>query len=143
MNKYIFGRVIELILSMKKIIILLISAFISIQTYAGDIYENIGASIGSGNAKSLAAYFDNNIDLTIISQESMYSRVQAESIVRDFFAKNPAKSFTIIHKGASKEGTLYAIGNFTTTQGKVFRTSFFLKQVGSNYIIQELRFEAQ
>ena len=108
-----------------------------------DIYEDIGSAIRAGDSKQLASYFGNSIDLTIMNRGDTYSKTQAELIVRDFFAKNPPKSFTIIHKGTSKEETLYAIGNLTTTKGAVFRTSFFARQSGGKYLIQELRFETE
>src|SRR5258705_11882140 len=95
-----------------------------------DICEEIGSAIRAGDSKQLASYFGNTIDLTIMNREDSYSKTQAELIVRDFFSKNPPKSFSILHKGSSKEGTLYAIGSLATTKGTVFRTSFFTRQSG-------------
>lgn len=108
-----------------------------------DLCENIGNAIRAGDSKQLASYFNNTIDLTILNREDSYSKTQAELIVRDFFSKNPPKSFSIIHKGSSKEGTLYAIGTLTTTKGAVFRTSYFVRQSGEKHLIQELRFETE
>ena len=58
----------------------------------------------------------------------------------DFFLKNQPRSFTIIHKGESKEGARYAIGSLVTNSGQVYRTYFYMKQQGNTAIIQELRF---
>jgi Domain of unknown function (DUF4783) len=108
-----------------------------------DTCEDIGSAIRSGDSKQLASYFANTIDLTIINKEDNYSKTQAELIVRDFFSKNPPKSFTMVHKGTSKEGTLYGIGTLTSTKGVNFRTSFYAKKSGEKYFIQELRFETE
>lgn len=108
-----------------------------------DICEDIGGAIRAGDSKELASYFGNTVDLTIMNKEDTYSKTQAELIVRDFFTKNPPKSFSMLHKGSSKEGTLYGIGTLTTTKGAVFRTSFFAKHSGGKYLIQELRFETE
>ena len=105
-----------------------------------DIYEDIGAVIRSGNAKEIASYFNANVELTIKTQTSVYSKAQAELILKYFFEKNVPKSFTILHKGSSNEGTRYAIGNLTTSSN-AFRTTFFVKQISGKYYIQELRFE--
>src|SRR5215212_3634802 len=105
--------------------------------------EEIGSAIRTGDSKQLASYFGNTIDLTIMNREDSYSKTQAELIVRDFFSKNPPKSFSMIHKGTSKEGTLYGIGSLTSTKGTIFRTSFFARQSGEKYLIQELRFEME
>ncbi len=108
-----------------------------------DICEDIGNAIRAGDSKQLASYFGNTIDLTIMNREDTYSKTQAELIVRDFFSKNPPKTFSILHKGSSKEETLYGIGSLTTTKGAVFRTSYLARQSGKKYLIQELRFETE
>jgi hypothetical protein len=108
-----------------------------------DIYDDISLLIRTGNAKELAGYFNTNVDLTIINQEDVYSKAQAEQILKDFFSKNVPKTFTILHKGSSKEGTIYAIGNLVTATGAAFRTSFFVKQISGKFYIQEMRFEKE
>ena len=125
---------------LKFILLLLVTcSFITV----ADIYDDISNAIKTGNSKQLAAYIGGNIDLTIGSQEAVYSKVQAEQILRDFFTKNAPKSFTILHKGASKEGNSYAIGTLVTNSGKTFRTSFYFKHSANSYVIQEIRFETE
>jgi len=110
---------------------------------AADVFDDIGTAIRSGDARQIARFFNNNVDLTIFNQEEVYSKAQAEMVLKDFFSKNAPKSFTIIHKGVSKEGARYAIGTLTTTQGQNIRTYFFVKESGGNSSIQELRFEKE
>ncbi len=105
-----------------------------------DMLDDIANALRSGDARTVSRYFGNTVDLTIISQEEVYSKVQAEQVLRDFFSKNTPRSFTIIHKGESKEGARYAIGTLVTSQGSTYRTYFFIKQQGNTAIIQELRF---
>jgi hypothetical protein len=102
--------------------------------------ESITAAIQAGNAKQLAQYFDNNVDITVYNKEEMYSRTQAELVIKDFFSKNTPTSFKIIHKGASNQGSEYAIGTLVTSVGS-FRTYIYIKQKGTSYFIQEIRFE--
>jgi hypothetical protein len=127
---------------MKKLIIILGFIFLGFgQLFAqNDILDEIATTLRSGDARSVSRYFGNTIDLTIISQEEVYSKVQAEQVLKDFFAKNHPRSFSIIHKGESKEGARYAIGSLITSTGQTFRTYFYIKQQGNNAIIQELRF---
>lgn len=122
----------------KKIVFLL---FLSTQLFALDIFDDIANSIRSGDARQLAVFFGNTIDLQIIDQENVYSKAQAELIIKDFFIKNQPKTFTILHKGSSPEGIQYVIGNLTTTKGKSFRTSFYLKTIEGKSVLQELRIE--
>ena len=110
---------------------------------AADVFDDIGSAIRTGDARQIARYFNNNVDLTVFNQEEVYSKAQAEMVLKDFFSKNSPKSFTIIHRGVSKEGARYAIGTLTTTQGQNIRTYFFFKDSGGMAYIQELRFEKE
>ncbi|MDQ3052143.1 MAG: DUF4783 domain-containing protein [Bacteroidota bacterium] len=112
-------------------------------TAQADILTDIGNAIRSGDARSVARYFSTTVDLTILQQEEVYSKAQAEQVLRDFFSKNTPKSFNLIHKGVSKEGAKYAIGTLVTAQGTTYRTYFFVKQTSSGEFVQELRFEKQ
>jgi hypothetical protein len=81
---------------MKNLITILSIVILSIgQTFAqNDLLDEIATSLRSGDARSVSRYFGNTIDLTIISQEEVYSKVQAEQILKDFFLK---KSASLIH----------------------------------------------
>lgn len=108
-----------------------------------DISSDVAAAVQTGNAANVAKYFSSNVDLKILSQEDVYSKAQAELILKDFFSKNPIKSFSIIHKGTSKNGDQFAIGAYETNSGKKFRTYFLFKKEGTSLTIQQLRFEIQ
>ncbi len=108
-----------------------------------DIFENINTAIRSGDARQVSKYFGKNVDLTILSQEEVYSKAQAELILKDFFSKNTPKSFSFIHQGLSKEGSKYGIGTMVTTQAAKFRVYIYVKQTAGSEYIQELRFEKE
>jgi len=128
---------------MKKTISILFLLISFSQSYALDVFDEIAFAIRSGDAKQLSTYFGPTLDLTIINREDVYSKAQAEQVIKDFFSKNNPKSFNIIHKGSSPEGTQYAIGNLVTTTGKTFRTSFYFKNSGGKNILMELRIETE
>lgn len=128
--------------TMTKSLLSLLLFFSSTALFAKDTSDDIAAVIRSGNAKSLAAYFDANVDLKILDQEDVYSKAQAELIVKDFFAKNTVKAFSISHKSAPKNGSEYAIGTLQTSTGS-FRTYFLLKKDGDKVVIQQFRIERQ
>jgi len=126
---------------MKKLLsIAFLFLFFIVKANTPEIFDEISIGIKSGDVKMLSKNFNSSIDLTIGSQENTYSKAQAEQVLRDFFATSKPASFTIIHQGLSKEGAKYAIGNLTTSQGKNYRVYLYVKQVGSNYLVNELRF---
>jgi hypothetical protein len=108
-----------------------------------DISDDVASAVKTGNAANVSKFFSANVDLKILDKEDVYSKAQAELILKDFFAKNPMKSFAIIHKGTSKNGDQFAIGTYETTAGKKFRSYFLFKKEGAGLTIQQLRFEEQ
>ncbi len=70
----------------------------------------------------------------------MYSKAQAEQILRKFFNDHPPVGMVIEHSGVSKSGDKYFIGILRTTTG-YFRTTFFLKRVDESFQVKQLRIE--
>lgn len=128
-------------MKIKPIILSTIILFLSF-AFTIDVIDDIAAAIRSGNPKNISKYFIENIDLKINDQEDIYSKQQAEAILKDFFTKHPVKSYTIAHKSLPKNGTQYVIGALETSNGK-FRTYFLLKTTGSESQIQQFRIEPE
>ena len=128
---------------MKKYFLYFLLVFIPAVAFSGDVYEDVSDAIRSGKALQVSNFFSANVDLTILAQENIYTKAQAEVVLKDFFSKNAPKNFTILHQGTSKEGSMYAIGNYETAAGTTYRTYFFIKVVSGKNFIQELRFEKE
>jgi hypothetical protein len=108
---------------------------------SGDIPEVIISAIKTGNAKELAKYFNQNIELILFNEEDVYSKTQAELIIKDFFTKNTPTDFTVLHHGG-KEGARYAIGSIKTANGN-FRIYFLLKIKNEQPFIHQLKIEKE
>lgn len=108
-----------------------------------DIFNDISNAIRSGEAKAITNFCGSTVNVTILNQEDVYSKAQAEQVLKAFFAKNTPRSFTIVHKGGSKEGSKYAIGSMVTSQGIKFRVYLLFKLTGSGETLQEIRFEKE
>lgn len=107
-----------------------------------DIFDKIASVLKTGNSKDIAAFFDTSVELKTLDKTSVYSKNQAEMVLKDFFDKNPVRNFTIIHRGTSAKGARYAIGNLETAKG-TFRTYLYVKETGGNLTIQQLNIENQ
>jgi hypothetical protein len=105
------------------------------------IPEGIILAFRAGNAEELAKHFYNNIELIIIENEDVYSKNQAEQILRKFFTDHHPSSFNIIHEGG-KETSSYAIGSLSTSSGN-FRVSFLIKNQDGTPLIHQLRIEEE
>jgi hypothetical protein len=104
--------------------------------------ENIAAALKTGNSKEIAKYFGANVNIKILNQEDIYSKNQAELILKDFFTKNTIKNYLPKHNGTSKNGAQYTIGVLNTNNGN-FRVYYFLKKNTDGIQIQEFRIELE
>ncbi|MFL5763304.1 MAG: DUF4783 domain-containing protein [Bacteroidia bacterium] len=120
--------------------VLLVSVFSFAFTI--DLIDDIAAAIRSGNPKNISKFFIENVDMKIIDQDAIYSKQQAEMILKDFFSKHAVKSYTTIHKSEPKAGSQYVIGSLETASGK-FRTYFLIKTTGASTLIQQFRIETE
>lgn len=125
---------------MKKTLWLIVClSTIPLAGFSREIPDQIISSFNKGDAASLSQYFNQTIELTYFEKEEIYSKTQAEIILRDFFSKNPPKEFKILHEGG-KEASKYAIGQYISGS-KTYRITFLLKTINSKIFIHQLRIE--
>lgn len=93
----------------------------------------------TGNYHELAKFFNSSVEMVVLDNENVYSKSQAELIIRDFFAKNTPTGFMVRHEEA-REGLCYAIGKLSTKNGD-FRVVILLKTKEGNLLIHQLRIE--
>ena len=99
--------------------------------------ELIAKAFKAGNASQLGKHLNPTVELEILDDENIYSKAQAELMLKDFFNRNKPIDFKINHQG-SKGSTSFAIGILETATGN-YRVSFFLKTEKSNMFIHQLR----
>ena len=122
---------------------LLVLAFAGLAWAGIDAFSGVADGVRRADSKTVANFFDANVQLALPERDAMYSKAQAEMVLRTFFMKNPAKVFSIKHSGGAADGTQYAVGEYMSTGGKSFRTYFVLRKRGAVELLQEVRFEEQ
>jgi hypothetical protein len=127
---------------MKKLLFTLVFGISICSILIADIYTDINSSMKSGNFKTIASYFNSSVELNIPGADGLYSKAQAELLMKDFFSKNTPKNFTVKHDGVSQDGSKYSIGSLETSMGS-YRTYYYLKNSGVNFLIKELRIEKE
>lgn len=121
--------------------IILLFTFSLVYSYNSqqDIPQGITNALQTGNSQELAKYFDASVELVILNNDNVYSKSQAEQILKNFFNTHKPDKFTLVHEGGKQEST-YAIGTLKTNNG-TFRVYFLLKQTNNKYYIHQLRIE--
>ena len=103
--------------------------------------DEIYSAIRAGNSKVLAKYFNSNVELVILDKEGVYSRTQAEYIIREFFNKNIPTNLIKRHEGKSgKEASKYVICTLSTSKGQ-YRVYFVMKNSNGEFTIHQFRIE--
>lgn len=129
---------------MKPLLFVLLAYFHFLPNIApqADIVDNLAVQLKNGNSKDIAKSFSSSIELLIIDQEDVYSKAQAEQILKDFFVKNPPTKTAIIHRLNSNPNFRYGIFSLQTKTFKYRVTITLMNQKATNaFLITELRIE--
>ena len=122
--------------------LLLVGVFVMtgvLSASAQDIFSPMKDAIKAGNAKEVIKFFNTSVDMNLDGEVSMYSKAQAEFVLRDFFKKHPSTDFTIVHTGSSKGGLQFAIGRYLSNND-AFDVVIRVKEVAGTYLIHEINF---
>ena len=105
--------------------------------------QQVIQALNSGDAAALGAYFDDSIELSILDEEGIYNKSQAQQQLRRFLSQNKVVSFAEMHQGASRSSdSQYVIGNLTTNNG-TYRVYLYLSNKNGGMVIQECRFDRE
>lgn len=107
-----------------------------------DVADDVAAAIKTGNATTIAKFFSTNVDLKILDKEDVYSKAQAELILKDFFSKNAVKSFSVLHKSTAKNGDQLVTGSYESSTGKKYRMYYLLKKDAAGFTVNQFRIDS-
>jgi len=102
--------------------------------------SQIEQGLRKGEVKLILPYLHDPVEIAISGKAKMYSRTQAEYVLKDFFKSHPPRGFTFMHRGRS-ENVLYAIGAYHA-QSEQWDVSVFGRIERGRYQVEQLRFEA-
>lgn len=104
--------------------------------------DDVTQALNTGDLGNMVKYFDNVVDITLNNDQSTYSKVQAEMVIRKFLSKNSAKSFQVKYRGnVSNDNSFFIIGELKNNAQGSYKVYFFFKQKGKLHIIQKIKFE--
>ena len=115
--------------------------FVAFSSFTG-ITDEVASALKAGNAFKLSAFFHSKVDITILDDSDLLTKLEAEKMVYDFFHENEPSHFEILHQGKSKSGLAYTIGKLTTKTG-VFRVSYYIMKKGNSEYIQQIIIDSE
>ena len=105
-----------------------------------DVCSEINKSITAGDAQQLSKYLSSTVEMSVLGKEGYFSRVQAVSILSEFFRTNPPKDFVVKQGGSSSENTKFSIGTYTSASG-CFKIYYVVKKEQDSEFIHKLTIE--
>ncbi|MGY3053382.1 hypothetical protein ACVWYG_001582 [Pedobacter sp. UYEF25] len=124
----------------------LLYLFIGISTFYGhaqaqkDVIDSLSQYFKAGNEKEIGKSFAPTLELILIDEEDVYSKVQGEQIIKDFFLKYPPIKSVVTHKINNNQNYRFGVLTLTTAKG-IFRISITLKKIDKDFLVTELRIE--
>ena len=106
----------------------------------GDIVDSLSTLFKSANSKEISKIFSPSVELTINEEEDVYTKAQAEQILREFFTKNAPVNSTVVHLINTNPNYRFGILSLSTKNAK-FRVAITLKKTVNTFFITELRIE--
>ena len=98
--------------------------------------KGIKKAVVEGSSKKFAEFFNKDIELSIKNKEDVYSKAQAQLIIKDFFKKNHPSNFKIILEGKNSDSN-FAICDLETAL-KSFKVYLLYQKVKNKAIIHKL-----
>jgi len=126
---------------MKSYILSIAFIFICISNSLGkDLIAELSGQFRQGNAKEISKYFSPTVNLSILNDNNVYSKVQAEIILESFFKTNSPTGSKVVHRLDSNPNYQYAVIELNTIKG-YFRVSYSIKINDNQAQIVEIRIE--
>ncbi len=120
-------------------LLLILLAMLSFSANGQDI-SGITKAIQQGDSKTLASYFSDNVDLKIPKTDGVFSKQQAELILKSFFEEGQVNSYELKHQGKSKNESYYLIGSLLK-ENHHYRTYILLMKKAEKHQILEFNVE--
>ncbi len=128
---------------MKKFILFVVSCTLTFFTVQAQTsrspMEDVVNAIKNNRIEDMSKYFDNIVPVTINNTQTIYSRNQAEVVLKDFFDRNIPKDFLIMDNGSPNNTTKFIIGNLITPSGTKYNVYILMKLKDNSYLLQEIR----
>lgn len=109
------------------------------QTSTDDVFVPISKYVSQGNTEALSAWFDDNLEVTILSHGGMSSKAQAKQIIKSFFRTHTPESFEVNHT-AGRSNMKYILADLKAG-GELYHVILFLNSQSGTYRIQQIKID--
>lgn len=123
---------------MKRLLFMFAFVLSVLNLQAADI-NPISNAFKEGNASSLTAFMDAEVDIAVPGSTKKCNGAEAVSILNGFFSSNKPTGFSVVHHADKKENGFF-VGKLAAAD-KSFRVNITYRTDGNKAIIQSIRIE--
>lgn len=105
-----------------------------------DPFEAISNAIREGKYWVISEEMNQSVELTLGNKSGLYTKNQAELLLKTFFRAHPPRVVSIATKG-NKGTDQFAIGKLSTADGGNYRLFILLREKDKELVIHEIRFQ--
>lgn len=132
---------------MKKVLFITFCLLMSLTISAfsnsySDIADRIFGNLKSGNSKEIAKDFSSSVSMSVIQDEGVYNKFQAELILSEFFMKNKPLRLHTVQRTSNNTEYNYFVYQLITAKS-AFRVFVKVNRIKSDPQIVEFRIEQQ
>ncbi|MBE7175133.1 MAG: DUF4783 domain-containing protein [Mucilaginibacter polytrichastri] len=125
---------------MKLLYLLILLVFPARTVLSDDPAEKIASLFKNGDAESLAAMLDQSVRLTILGEENVYFKGQAQAVIEKFFKTHKPSAAKVLHRVETNPELHFAVISLQA-EGDQFRVSVQMRAEQSAYLITEISIE--
>ena len=119
---------------------ILTSVILAIGVSASIPYESIEKAFESNNEEALATYCGEKVLMSVLGEEGVYSRSQAQLVLKNYFSKWPSGTFKFYFKGKESSEGSFCIGKYSVGSND-FRVTINFKNTNQTYLIESLNID--
>lgn len=107
------------------------------QKDANDVVVPISKYILNGDSEALSAWFDDNLEVAVLTDGGIASKAQAKQIIKTFFKSYGPQKFSVTHTAGSTTKK-YILADLIAG-GESFNVNLFLSRKNGLFRIQQLK----
>ncbi|MDR0737626.1 MAG: DUF4783 domain-containing protein [Prevotellaceae bacterium] len=108
-----------------------------------NLFDPIIKVLKNNSAEAFSNYFADAVEFDIFGENKIYSKLQAEQVVKTFFTRKSIKQIIMKHC-SGKDYLKYAVAEITDTEDLLYRATIFVRiESDGNAVIQEVRLEKE
>ncbi len=129
---------------MKKLLFILVFSIVSMGTMFGQSFiEDLSKAFEQGNASAISQHFQKNLHISFNNSQSVYSKSQAQIILKDFFEAEQVKEYKVNLRSYTENNEVLYLISTLNTQKSEYLVYLAFKYQNNKYLLSEMQFKRQ